>query len=975
MKPTAQQTGGFIRRYRISLPFLFASLMVAALFLSSSLLIWQGWRAAHRALIQSAEETTESMAVLADERVRHFISTASTTLNRLSHYPLKVGPGLENRSMPLMSFVNALTNTPLVSAIHVSYGDGDFMIVRQLKSAEERHNYGAPDDATYLIGVRTNGSRGAPTLERYFYNAHGDFISKYTVPDALLFDPRQRDWYQLAETSTGQHLSGPYQFAGDTQVGLTLSEKSSQGTAIVAMDLGLSALDERMSDQRPTPNAEYAIVSETGDIIANALPAREQSGPEGAPAMPAAPNVRFKALPVLKENKAPPGKVVPFDVENEPWFGVQIPLSAVGQRQLQLMVAMPDEDLTSSLRKDFIEQMIWGIIIIFFLMILSWYIGTRVGNSVTNVSQRTKWLSNFDFAPRPPVQSRILEVQQLGDALDGMSTAIRTFLATLQTIGNESSLDRMLDDVLHQTVAATGCTFGAVYLLNEQEDALELTAIARGQIATDAPSQFPHHRLPLEVLTPPHPMIGVYPRDIAQLAVPLSDRQNKPLGLLLLNHKADSTHTHGAFRAFATQLSGALSASIETRSLVLAQQRLFNGFVHLIADAIDAKSPYTGGHCRRVPELAIMMVDQMANEGRSPYGPYHLSAAERYEFRLGAWLHDCGKVTSPEHIIDKATKLEVIHNRIHEVRTRFEVLWRDEEIAHLRRVMDGGNGDDSLARRDAAHEQLRADFAFIARCNIGGEFMADADVTRLMEIARKQWTRNFSDRLGLSRGEEERLAGIAETPVPTTEDLLMDRPEHKLAWNAFRPPVEKGSPANVHGFDMPLPELAENRGELHNLTIRRGTLTDEDRFRVNDHVVQTYLMLHTLPWPSYLRRVPEIAATHHERMDGNGYPRRLDASQLTLEDRVMAIADVFEALTATDRPYKPAKTLSVSLDIMTDMATNGHLDPLLLRHFLNKRVWENYGEYFLQPEQTDAVDIESLIARLPRNAPPPPGLQ
>ncbi len=972
MKPTAQQSGGFSKRYRISLPFLFASMMVTALFLSSSLLIWQGWRAAHRALIQAAEETTESMATLADERVRHFISTASSTLHRLTHYPLKIGPGLETHSIALMSFVNALTSTPMVSAIHVSYGDGDFIIVRQLKTAEERQHYGAPDNAVFMLGVRTNGSLGSPTLERYFYNAKSDFIKKIPVPDALSFDPRKRDWYQQATVSKGQHLSGPYQFAGETQVGLTLSEKTSQGNAVVALDLGLSALDERMNDQRPTPNAEYAIVSETGDIIANALPSRELTAPDGVPAMPPSPNLRFKALPVLQEDQPPPGKVVPFYVENEPWFGVQIPLSAVGQRQLHLMVAMPDEDLTSSLRKDFIEQMIVAIILIFLLMILSWYIGTHVGNSVTSVSQRTKWLSNFDFAPRPRVQSRILEVQQLGDALDGMSSAIRSFLATLQTIGTESSLDRMLDDVLHQTVAATGCSFGAVYLLNEQEDALELTAIARGQIAADAPSQFPHHSLPLDVLQAPYPIIGVFPRDIAQLAVPLSDRQNKPLGLLLLNHKADSPHTHGAFRAFATQLSGALSASIETQSLVQAQQRLFNGFVHLIADAIDAKSPYTGGHCRRVPELAIMMVDQMANEGRSPYGPFHLSAEERYAFRLGAWLHDCGKVTSPEHIIDKATKLEVIHNRIHEVRMRFEVLWRDEEIAHLCRMMDGANVDDSMAQRDAGHERLRADFAFIARCNIGGEFMADADITRLTGIAQRSWTRNFSDRLGLSRGEEERLAGIAEHPIPATEHLLMDRPEHRLAWDAFRPPVEKDNPANIHGFDMPLPELVENRGELHNLTIRRGTLSEEDRFRINDHVVQTYLMLHTLPWPSYLRRVPEIASTHHERMDGMGYPRRLDASQLTLEDRVMAIADVFEALTATDRPYKPAKTLSVSLDIMTDMATNGHLDPLLLRDFLDKRVWESYSACFLHPEQNDAVDIESLIERLPRNAPPPP---
>ncbi|WP_261290592.1 HD-GYP domain-containing protein, partial [Bordetella pertussis] len=205
------------------------------------------------------------------------------------------------------------------------------------------------------------------------------------------------------------------------------------------------------------------------------------------------------------------------------------------------------------------------------------------------------------------------------------------------------------------------------------------------------------------------------------------------------------------------------------------------------------------------------------------------------------------------------------------------------------------------------------------------------------------------------------MAGSAGAPaLPAIEPLLADKPQHRVEWGDNKPAVERDDPRNALGFDMKLPAYRQDMGELHNLSIRRGTLTDEDRFAINDHIVQTLIMLKQLPWPRHLERVPDIAANHHEKMDGTGYPRRLPGEALHLTERVMAVADVFEALTAADRPYKLPKTLSESLRIMAVMCKERHLDTELYLYFLRSRIWLAYAQQHMNPSQIDDVDIEAL---------------
>jgi hypothetical protein len=261
-------------------------------------------------------------------------------------------------------------------------------------------------------------------------------------------------------------------------------------------------------------------------------------------------------------------------------------------------------------------------------------------------------------------------------------------------------------------------------------------------------------------------------------------------------------------------------------------------------------------------------------------------------------------------------------------------------------------------------QRLQAEFDEVAKANVGGEFMREQDVERLRQIAEQTWVRHFDDRLGLSQEEMQQLQAVPAPALPVVEHLLSDKPEHKVPWGDRKPPVAKDDPRNIWGFDMDAPQYSFDRGELHNLSIQRGTLTAEERFKINDHIVQTLIMLSTLPFPLALRDVPQLAATHHEKLDGTGYPRRLGEDQLSVPDRVLAIADIFEALTAADRPYKPAKTLSEAVRIMLFMAKDRHIDGELLALFLRTGVHEQYGQLFLQPEQCDQVDVEACLAQL-----------
>jgi len=396
------------------------------------------------------------------------------------------------------------------------------------------------------------------------------------------------------------------------------------------------------------------------------------------------------------------------------------------------------------------------------------------------------------------------------------------------------------------------------------------------------------------------------------LTVPMRNHDNETIGVLqLINAMEPSTGAIVPFspsdQRLAESLASQAAIALTNRMLINQLEQLFESFINLINSAIDEKSPYTGGHCQRVPVLTMLLAEAVSETKDGPLRDFHMSEKDRYELKIAGLLHDCGKVTTPVHIVDKATKLESIFDRIQLIDTRFEVLKRDAELEALRKKH---NFLEQKMRMEAAEEdkrlrdrlrQLDDDRKFLHACNIGGERMRDEDVDRVRRIGQYRW-RDFA-------GHEAQF-------------------------------------------------LSED--EVKNLTIRSGTLTEEERKVINHHIVATIRMLEALPWPKHLTKVPEYAGGHHERMDGKGYPKGLTREQMSVQARCMGIADIFEALTAKDRPYKKGKTLSESLEILGRMKLNNHVDPDLFDIFVRRKVYRRYAEMFLDAEQIDAVD-ESKI--------------
>ncbi|GMQ76931.1 MAG: HD family phosphohydrolase [Gammaproteobacteria bacterium] len=396
------------------------------------------------------------------------------------------------------------------------------------------------------------------------------------------------------------------------------------------------------------------------------------------------------------------------------------------------------------------------------------------------------------------------------------------------------------------------------------------------------------------------------------LTVPLCNHEDEVIGVLqLINAVSRDTSGLVPFSVADQELVMSLAsqaATVLTKERLIKEHRtLFEAFIELIAAAIDDKSPYTGGHCRRVPELTLMLADAAAETHYGPLKEFTMTDDDRYELKIAGWLHDCGKVTTPEHVVDKSTKLETIFDRIHMINSRFEVLKRDAKIRVLEQKLEARDtgkkiNEKKLDKALAAElEQLDRDREFLNVCNIGSESMAGEDQERVKRIGAYTWV----------NGEGEEVNFLSDD-------------------------------------------------EFANLSIEKGTLTFEEREIINHHIVATMKMLESLPYPKNLRRVPEFACGHHEKMDGTGYPRGLTRDEMSVQARVMGIADIFEALTADDRPYKPAMPISEALQILGRMKLDNHIDADLFDVFIRKKVYLRYAQMFLEPKQIDHVDMSKI---------------
>ena len=396
------------------------------------------------------------------------------------------------------------------------------------------------------------------------------------------------------------------------------------------------------------------------------------------------------------------------------------------------------------------------------------------------------------------------------------------------------------------------------------------------------------------------------------LTMPLKNHENEIIGVMqLINAKDKNTGEVIPFTPEVQEQVESIASqgavSLTNKRLVEGLKILFEAFIKLIATAIDKKSEYTGGHCNRVPVITMMLAEAVEKADYGKYKDFSMTEDERYELYIAGWLHDCGKVATPPHVVDKGTKLETITDRIDTVKTRFEVLRRDAEIDYLKKKMKlNGSSNGSLKKFEKEYndklEQLTDDETFIEKCNVGGEFMQQELQDRVVNISKYDY---------VDHGEKKSF-------------------------------------------------LSEN--EIRNLNIAKGTLLPEEREIINDHIVITIDMLNELPYPKHLRKVPEFAGGHHEKLDGTGYPKGLIDADMSVQAKMMAIADIFEALTAADRPYKDGKKLSMAMRIMGFMKNDYHIDKDLFEIFVKEGVYKTYAKDYLNKSQIDEVDKKTLLS-------------
>lgn len=506
----------------------------------------------------------------------------------------------------------------------------------------------------------------------------------------------------------------------------------------------------------------------------------------------------------------------------------------------------------------------------------------------------------------------------------------------LNTIGAslscERDINRLLENILIAAKSITHADGGTLYRLTEDKKALKFEIVSTNSLGlamggtSGVPIHFPDLPLTDEQGRTNLSLVATYAaalgktvnipnaytatefdfsgtkvfdqrngyRSCSFLTVPMKNHEDEVIGVLQLINAIDQEtgeviYFSEADQRLAESLASQAAIALNNRLLLLQLETLFESFIDLINLAIDEKSPYTGNHCHRVPMLTKMIADAVVQATEGPFANFRMNEADAYELRIAAMLHDCGKVTTPVHVVDKATKLETIFDRIHLIDAKFEILRRDMEIRRLK-------GEVSEAPTQYDQQSLEDDHAFLTRCNTAP--LSEADIQRVHDIAsRYRWID--------SRGNENDCL--------TSDEIL-------------------------------------------NLTIRAGTLTQTERETINNHVVMSLKMLEQLPWPKHLRNVPEFAGGHHERMDGKGYPRGLTGDHMSVQARIIAIADIFEALTARDRPYRRTMKLSQALAILADMAKAGHVDPDIHKLFVSKKIYMDYAMLLLDPAQIDIRD-------------------
>jgi len=894
------------------------------------------------------------------------------------------GNGLHH---PFLAFMEgALETLPTLHSVAIGGKDGSFLQVTHvdrslvLKSATQ-----VPTQTRFIV-IAAKSPLG---YWKSYLDDRRQALKTFYVSGSV-FDPEHTRWFTNALNKTGVFLSHPSQVEKEADRAMTMALALPQSQKVIGVELTLAGLQQFVDTQSVSAHGGLMVLDEEKTVLA-----------------------------MSKKFARRPGWLV-RNLQHQ-----------IADQSIEIVVTAPASDFGAEYRT--VEwAILFATLVLFAILIpLVGLFSRRLTYIMSSLSQDVDLVCRLDFSGGAPSGSKISEFDRLARGFATMKQTLanetnvlaeaqlklKKIVETGIALSTEKNTEALNQKILDTAKELTDADGGTLYLFDESRRVLTFDIMLNDTLGTrlggtsgNPIPPFLHSGVKLykddgsenHNNVASHAFLTGETINIADaygddrfdfsgtqafdtqnkyrsqsfLTVPLKPMGGEVLGALqLINAKGSDGTTNVSFtpemQSFVEALAASAATAIYNKNLLEDLERLFDSIIDIINGAIGRKSPYTGGHCDRVPIIATELAKATSAVKQGPFAGFELTALQLREFILAAKLHDVGKVTTPEYVVDKSTKLETIYNRIHEIRTRFEVLYRDAVIKRHERVLkspkEAVKADHELAAFKAV---LEDEWAFLAQTNIGGEFLSPDKVEKVKAIGQRTWLRYFDDRLGLSWEEEFRLTQLlgkdAPHPrLPIEEKLLDDKPIHVFPRTTPFAEAYKMPNGEPYPFKTPVPAVLYNHGEIYNLSIGRGTLTNEEHFKIKEHVMQSVFMLDRLPWPKGLENVPTIAGEHHETLIGSGYPFQRQAEELSMQSRILTIADIFEALTASDRPYKSPKSLSEAVKVLYFFKKDRHIDAELFDLFLTSGVYRWYAERYMRADQLDEVDITQYLGPVP----------
>lgn len=719
--------------------------------------------------------------------IRHLLSL-------LALQPATQADTLDERLQLLPLFVQALRDNPKLASIYLGYEDGDFFMVRPLRSDMLKQRFNAPEKAAYQVWSIDRSSATTDSDYLFFDGSLNPLSRRQKLNEP--YDPRQREWFKRAHSDGGQITTAPYLFFSSQDIGTTLARRSGL-TTVIGADLTLADLSATLANHRVTANTQIVLADGEGNAVAYPDSSRLLKDLDGQGSLVKVSELN-PALGELLTGQLSEQDAGTVELAGRRWAMARRHIQEGGPQGLHLALLVPEQELLADAYRIRWQGALITLTTLLLCLPLGWLTSRLVVKPLRSLVQEAQAIRRFDFSYPASGRSPILEVDQLAVSMSRMKDTLSSFLDIAASLSAETHFDALIKRVMDATVSISDAQGGLLYLLDNDSGRLEPQGLViDGQSRNLA-------ELGLNALAHDDPTLPTWLQRTASggesiatsigfdqagrfqgllsamesprlhlIATGLHNRQGDTVGVLVLLQRDSGENSESMLNAdrvaFVDAVSGSAALCIESQRLLARQRQLLDAFIQLIAGAIDAKSPYTGGHCQRVPEITLMLARAAAESDAPEFRDYNPSDEEWEALHIAAWLHDCGKVTTPEYVVDKATKLETLYDRIHEIRMRFEVLKRDAWIAYWRGRAEGGEESALAALRDQLLSDLDDEFAFIARINLGGEAMADEDQTRLGRIAERRWLRTLDNRLGVSWEEAKRMERTPAPPLPVEE--------------------------------------------------------------------------------------------------------------------------------------------------------------------------------------------------------------